>query len=138
MIKIYLAGIMDAVSDKPDYMTVWRKKATDYFEANHHQIVTLDPCRRPHNCGLTPGEIVYLDLKDVENSDILLVDCRNHNLPTFGTPIEIFHMRYNLKKPVIGWYDGELPAFSIFQKVFVMRMFPSLLESMDHIITNYT
>lgn len=136
--KVYLAGIMDSVIDTPEVMTGWRNQAKDYFAENHCAISVLDPCRRPHFADLTDEEVVALDLKDVENSDVLLADCRDHGKPTFGTPVEIFYMNRILRRPVIGWYDEMgYRERSIFQNVFVTRMLPSLEQAMDHIIEFY-
>jgi nucleoside 2-deoxyribosyltransferase len=134
-LKVYLAGPMDFVSEKEQ--TGWRNKATELF--NIHEIKALDPCRRPHSADLSPREIFNLDLVDIDNSDLILVDCRNMGVPQFGTPCEVFYMNHVLKRPVIGWYDeGREPSKKgIFQQVLIDRKFPSLEEACDHIIGYY-
>lgn len=132
---VYLAGPMDFLGQKEQ--TDWRNKAKDFFA--YYNVKTLDPCRRPHSADLTPKEIFNLDLKDIDESDMLLVDYRNHGVPQFGTPCEVFYMNHILKRPVIGWYDEDNPPSKkgIFQQVLIDRAFPSLDDACDHIMGYY-
>ena len=129
--KIYLAGPMDFVSKEEQ--TCWRDKASTLL--NVLGVETLNPCRRPHDCGLNNKEIFNLDMQDVRDCDLMLVDNRPQ-LKSFGTPCEVFYMSYILKKPVIGWHGSEEP-FGIFQDVLIDKQFPSVEEAIDHIVCFY-
>lgn len=135
MKKIYLAGPMDFATEEQQY--AWRKQATN--KLLKHGMDTLDPTRRPHDCDLNIKEIFKLDLKDIEECELVLADCRQLNIPTFGTSCEVFYASYILKKPVIGWYDEHEPPSgkSVFQEVLYDRKFGSLNKALDHIIKFY-
>lgn len=134
MKKIYLAGPMDFVSNTEQ--TSWRNIAKEKLSSN---FIILDPCRRPHTSDLNAKEIFNLDMEDVNNADLLLVDCRHHGVPTFGTPCEVFYASYVLKKPVIGWHDTEKPMSGkgIFQQILIDRVFASLQQSLEHLTRYY-
>jgi hypothetical protein len=134
MKKVYLAGPMDYVTS--DQQNNWRLKATKELS---DCFVVLNPCRRPHGCDLNAKEIFKLDIEDVTDSQLLLVDCRNHGVTTFGTPCEIYEASYNQHKPVIGWYDEDNPPSSkgIFQQVLIDRMFDSLDKAVLHLRQYY-
>ena len=135
MKTIYLAGPMDFVSEQN--MTKWRDTATKKLQPYGYK--TLDPVRRPHHHKLTNKEIFNLDMIDIKDSDLLLVDCRDLKVPTFGTPCEVFYASYILKKPVIGWYDAKTDPFenSVFQSVLFDRRFDSLSNALSHIVEFY-
>lgn len=137
-LTLYTAGIIDSVIDQPEIMEGWRNQTMDYFSM--YNVKVLNPTRRPHTADLNDKEIFNLDLKDINESDIILADCRLHQgKAQFGTPVELFYMNYILKRPVIGWYNGEegYRDRSVFQNVLVDRFFPSLEEALDHISTYY-
>lgn len=138
MLKIYLAGPMDDLTNDVFVMTGWRDKASEYF--SDHNVKIYDPCRRPHTSDLSHSEIFALDMIDVRNCDMLLVDCRIlNNVSSYGTPCEVFYSSYILNKPVIGWYDPIVgyKEHSVFQNVLVTRMMPTLESALDHISTYY-
>lgn len=134
---IYTAGQMDFATIEEQ--TDWRNKTLDYF-SNRSNVKVLNPTRRPHGCDLNDKEVFNLDLIDINNSHIILADCRKINKPMFGTPAEIMYFSYVLKRPVIGWYNKEegYNDKSVFQNVLVDRFFSSLEEALDHIATYYT
>ena len=72
-----------------EYQAGWRNKTKEYF--SNHEVICLDPCRRPHVENLTPKEIFNLDVKDLHDSDLLLYDYRNDGIPQFGSPSEIMY-----------------------------------------------
>ena len=133
--KIYLAGAMDYAT--AEHQTAWRIQATDLLR--DFGVKTFDPCRRPHGTDLNPKEIFNLDLKELNNSDIVLYDYRNNDIKQFGSPCELMYFSYVLKRPVLAWYDKDFPheREGIFQQVLIDRKFPSLEEACDHITTYY-
>ena len=143
--KIYTAGMMDSVinnksnEDLSWKMLDWRNKVTDYF-TYREDIEILNPTRRSHNDDLNDKEIFNLDINDIDNSDLIIADCRLHEgLTQFGTPCEIFYFNHILKRPVLGWYNAEegYRERSVFQNVLVDRLFPSLDRLLDHVSAYY-
>jgi nucleoside 2-deoxyribosyltransferase len=129
--KVYLAGPMDFATQ--EQQVCWRNEATKLLR--DFAIETLDPCRRPHTADLNFKEIFNLDMVDVVSSDVMLVDCRDLKIFSFGTPCEVFYANYILKKPVIGWYTPETKpeGTRVFQTVLIDRTFDSLEKAVDHI-----
>jgi nucleoside 2-deoxyribosyltransferase len=136
---IYLAGPMDKMSIKDQ--TGWRNECEEFL--SDLDVRVLNPCRRPHTADLINREIFNLDIKDIDESDLLLMDCRalsdNVNVKMFGTPCEVFYMNHILKRPTIGWYneDSAPSGINVFADVLIDRMFPSLQEALDHIAGFY-
>lgn len=133
-VGIYLAGPMDNVS--LEEMSSWRKQVINYFKEDE-RFVIYDPCRRPHSSNLNEREIMLLDLKDIDNSDLLLVDNRDLGKPTFGTPCEVFYAAYIQNKPTIAWSDIITCRRGVFQKALFTREFTSLIASLEHISEYY-
>lgn len=136
-LTIYLAGPMDCISDSE--MKGWREVCHEYFKSIEG-VTILDPTRRPHENELTPTEIMLLDLKDIDRSDMLLVDTRDHGKPRDGTMCEIFKASWYDKKPVIGWYDDKLSPVGktrIFMDALLTNEFGSLEKALEHVEGNY-
>jgi len=136
--KIYLAGPMDYV-DK-ETQCGWRRQCHEYFDDIYGNVKLLDPTRRTHEDDLSEREILTLDMWDVTQSDLLLVDAREFNAPSFGTACEVFYASYVLKKPVIGWYNEENKPTKrrIFQNALFTRQFESLDDALQHIGSYYS
>jgi nucleoside 2-deoxyribosyltransferase len=130
---IYLAGPMDNCS--MDYQTTWRNEASAYLIQNN--CTMLDPCRRPHDSDLTAREIYELDIKDVKNSDMILVDTRPIKRPSWGTAMEIMYAHEVCNIPVIGWCGDEEVGVRIFLDATLTRNFKTLPEALDHISAFY-
>jgi len=130
----YLAGAMDNVSLSE--MSNWRNEVKEHFKQDE-RFFFYDPCRRPHGTNLTPREIMLLDLKDIDNSDLILVDNRDLGKSTFGTPCEVFYASYIQNKPVLAWNDKETSRRGIFQKALFTHEFKSLEEALNHISEYY-
>lgn len=139
--NIYVAGPMDNCS--PEYQTEWRQKVIGYFNLHNlykepnQYVKILDPCRRPHGADLTAREIYDLDLRDVRNSNIMLVDTRPIQRPSWGTAMEIMYAYEVCKMPIIGWNDGGNLGRRIFLDVTLTRDFNSLDLAIEHIADNY-
>lgn len=97
MKKLYLAGPINGCSDSEanDWRTEVKEKLDGLYEFT-------DPMRRDYRGReLEPGialEIVQGDMKDIEESDVILAMCPK---PSVGTSMEVFWAFYDLKKPVI-------------------------------------
>lgn len=139
--NIYLAGPMDNCSK--EYQTGWRQKVIRYFNDYNSirdtkdRVNLLDPCRRPHDADLTSREIYDLDIKDVRNSDLILVDTRPIQRPSWGTAMEIMYAHEVCKIPVIGWNDGGDLGRRIFLDATLNRDFHLLDDALKHIAENY-
>jgi nucleoside 2-deoxyribosyltransferase len=132
--KIYLAGPMDNCS--MEYQRDWRDRATEYLKG--YDVETLDPCRRPHQADLTPKEIYDLDLKDVRDSELILVDVRRIERPSWGTAMEIMYAHEVCRIPCVGWHDGEgALGTRIFLEATLSRTFNSLDNALDQISAFY-
>ena len=131
---IYIAGQMDNVSFHE--MSDWREYTKRHFLGDDRFII-LDPCRRPHVANLTEREVMLMDLKDIDASDLLLVDNRDLGKPMFGTPCEVFYASYVQNKPVIAWNDQKTTRKSVFQKALFTHEFDALQNALDHISEYY-
>ena len=97
---VYLCGPINGCTDAE--ANDWRRYAKDRLDAD-----TLDPMRRDYRgreyeC---VAEIVELDKRDVENSDIILV---NAPRPSVGTSMEVFYA-HQLSKPVVSVVPRDTP-----------------------------
>lgn len=94
--KVYLAGPINGRTDAD--CKDWRTIAKQLL----WPISTLDPMDRDYRGReLEPGisrEIVFNDMKDIENSDALLV---YFDKPSVGTSMEVFYAHFNLKKFIV-------------------------------------
>lgn len=96
MKKIYLCGPINGRTDAD--CRNWREQVKASWISGE----TLDPMRRDYRGReLEPGiaaEIVAGDLEDLHNCDALLAFV---DKPSFGTAMEIFYVKHDLKKPVV-------------------------------------
>ena len=84
---IYLAGSMENVSLSE--AKGWRKTAT-FILQDHFNI--LDPTRRLHSFQTKEFKKIFeLDLRDIQESDIILVNLCNPKLAKHGTAMEVFY-----------------------------------------------
>jgi nucleoside 2-deoxyribosyltransferase len=132
MTKIYLAGPMDFVSQ--EHQMGWRERV----KLMSSGLEFFDPTRRPHDCGMTNQEIFDSDLKDIEDSDVVLAEVNESGIPVFGTTCEIFYASHVLKKPVYGWYNKQRKQGKrIFQDVLLEREFSSLEDAIRFLMETY-
>ena len=110
MRTIYLAGPMEHVSEAE--MCGWRKRA---IECLKHEWKVLDPTRRRHSFLQKEMRSIFeLDLRDINESDVILVNLNNPKLAKHGTAMEVFYASYVLRKPVVAFkdsMDGMHPFF---------------------------
>jgi len=104
---VYLAGPMEHVSIAES--TGWRNKATDLFSTYNYLnmeklINVLNPTRRVHNFEKRYMKRIFeLDLRDIQESDIILVNLDNPTVAKHGTAMEVFYASYVLRKPVVAF-----------------------------------
>ena len=85
---VYLAGSMEHVS--LEEAKGWRDIATEILECM--DVVTLDPTRRIHNFNKRYMKRIFeLDLRDIQESDIILANLDNPTVAKHGTAIEVFY-----------------------------------------------
>ena len=104
---VYLAGPMENVSNTE--ASSWRNTAKSLFDTFNINlgepiISTLDPCRRIHNFEPRYMKRIFeLDLRDIQESDIVLVNLNDPKLAKHGTAMEVFYASYVLRKPVVAF-----------------------------------
>jgi nucleoside 2-deoxyribosyltransferase len=97
---VYLAGPMEHVS-KEDAIG-WRTSAETIL--SFADVKTLNPCRRIHNFEQRYMKRIFeLDLRDIQESDIILVNLDNPSIAKHGTSMEVFYASYVLRKPVVAF-----------------------------------
>jgi nucleoside 2-deoxyribosyltransferase len=110
---IYLCGPMEHVS-KED-ATGWRDVAKQKLglECN-----LLDPCRRIHSFKLEQMRTIFeMDLRDIRESDIILADLSNPNVPKNGTAMEVFYAAYVLRIPVVAFKPDPTTIHPFFESL---------------------
>ncbi len=97
---VYLAGPMEHVS--LDDAQGWRNIAEQLL--NFNGVQTLNPCRRVHNFDKRYMKRIFeLDLRDIQESDIILVKLDKPEVAKHGTAMEVFYASYVLRKPVVAF-----------------------------------
>lgn len=122
---LYLAGPINKCSDKQAMS--WREKVKGRLCNTNLRV--LDPMRRDYrgdedNFVTT---IVEADLKDIENSDILLVNAWK---PSVGTSMETWHAFHNLDKKIVVVADENC---SPWLKHCADEHFTDLSKALDYI-----
>jgi len=96
---VYLAGPMEHVSLAESIG--WRIVATNILSDCYD---ILDPTRRVHNFDKRYMKRIFeLDLRDIQESDIILVNLDNPKVAKHGTAMEVFYASYVLRKPVVAF-----------------------------------
>jgi nucleoside 2-deoxyribosyltransferase len=93
----------------------WR----DYATANlGSSCKLLDPTRRIHNWdNKTFKRIFELDLRDIIESDIILVNLCDPKLAKHGTAMEVFYANYVLKKQVVAFKNDPAVKHPFFEQL---------------------
>lgn len=139
--KIYLSGAIECYEKSgSDYHKVWRKDVIDAFFG-----VSIDDCFDPtkfysyNDSSYTEKEVMRYDLKQLKNSDIVLVNLDSIDM-SIGTAQEIFYA-YLLNIPIIGFIEDEESTYihpwvkEEVDKIFVGEN--SKDEAIDYIKTYY-
>ena len=146
--KIYLSGPIytaDTVEAK-EATDKWRQEVKNYVEdlwspESDLYIQLIDPCRKKliYNPKLfTPNEIVFRDLKDVEEADLILVNIQllGDKLP-IGTTMEIMYA-WTLRKPVVIVSTDPRITQHPWLIAMSVRIFSDLKEACDYIVEFWT
>jgi len=149
--KIYLSGPIypPGTCDNDRVETdKWRHEATELLQRACHPIglssefmSTLDPCRKKAIYDpklFTPNEIVFRDLKDVDEADLVLVNFNllPNKLP-IGTVMEIQHA-WETKKPVVVVSTDPRIINHPWIIAMSVRIFGDLKEACDYIVEFWT
>lgn len=131
--NIYLSGPI--YQNNKQETEDWRTFATQrLFDEG---IFTIDPCRNKatYRNGIhTPGEILFRDLKDVDNADLVLVNMNlvGDKLP-IGTVAEVMYA-WSLQKPVvIVHHNDERIKQHPWLRALSVRMFPIVEDALIYI-----
>ena len=132
--KVYVSGPIYQSNIKET--EAWRKYATHVLEG--YGIGVLDPCRNKatYNHGFhTPGEILFRDLKDVDESDLVLVNMNliGDKLP-LGTMAEILYGWEKQKPVVIVHHNDARIKDHPWAIALSVRMFPEIDEALNYIV----
>ena len=93
----------------------WRDIAS-YNLAGVYKI--LDPCRRIHNFQAKEFKRVFeLDLRDINESDVILVNLCDPAIAKHGTAMEVFYANYVLRKPVVAFKDDPSVKHPFFEQL---------------------
>lgn len=138
--KIYLSGAIGCYEKSgSDYYKTWRKDVDDMFAAS------IDDCFDPtkfysyNDSSYTEKEVMRYDLKQLKNSDIVLVNLDSIDM-SIGTAQEILYA-YLLNIPIIGFIEDEESTYihpwvkEEVDKIFVGEN--SKDEAVDYIKTYY-
>jgi nucleoside 2-deoxyribosyltransferase len=111
---VYLAGSMEHVSKEE--ATGWRTQAELLLW--RHEVKTLNPCRRIHNFEQRYMKRIFeLDLRDIQESDIILVNLDNPKIAKHGTAMEVFYASYVLRKPVVAFKEDASIIHPFFESL---------------------
>jgi nucleoside 2-deoxyribosyltransferase len=119
---VYLAGPMEHVS--VEEASGWREQATKAFlrynfSHNDDNLITiLNPCRRVHNFDKRYMKRIFeLDIRDIQESDIILVNLDKPEVAKHGTAMEVFYASYVLRKPVVAFKSDASTIHPFFESL---------------------
>ena len=129
---IYLAGPMEHVSIEDS--KGWRSIATNLLEDSFN---ILDPTRRVHHFEKKYMRRIFeLDLRDIQESDMLLVNLENPKIAKHGTAMEVFYASYVLRKPVVA-FKSDAESIHPFFESLVTEWRSSVDKACDTILSEY-
>lgn len=130
MKTIYLCGPIQDCNDV--YMNRWREKATQELSVYFN---ILNPMRRNFRDSefQSQNEIVQLDLKDVSDSDILLV---NYSKPSVGTSMEVFFAQ-SQHKAVVTFTPLDYKDCSPWMVYHSTRVVKNVDEAIKYILKHF-
>jgi len=130
---IYLAGPMEHVSIEDAKR--WRTIATDLLLQADQKV--LDPTRRVHEFQPKYMKRIFeLDLRDIQESDLILVNLDNPTIAKHGTAMEVFYASYVLRKPVVA-FKADASTIHPFFESLVTEWRSTVDKACDTIITEY-
>jgi nucleoside 2-deoxyribosyltransferase len=111
---VYLAGSMEMVSLQE--AQGWRTIAEQLL--NFNEVKTLNPCRRVHNFDKRYMKRIFeLDLRDIQESDIILVNLDKPEVAKHGTAMEVFYASYVLRKPIVAFKSDASTIHPFFESL---------------------
>jgi len=132
MRTIYLAGSMENVTIED--ARKWRTVASWMFQGHCH---VLDPCRRLHSFKTKEFKKIFeLDLRDIVESDVILVNLCEPKLAKHGTAMEVFYANYILRKPVVAFKDDPTVKHPFFEQL-VTEWHSTVESAAESCILNY-
>jgi len=130
---VYLAGPMEHVS--ADEAKGWRDIAS--WQLKQSDVLTLDPTRRLHNFEKRAMKRIFeLDLRDIQECDIILVNLDNPTVAKHGTAMEVFYASYVLRKPVVA-FKADASIIHPFFESLVTEWRSTVDKACDTIIAEY-
>ena len=133
MRTIYTAGSMEHVS--PEEAQGWRDIATSKLKFAGCKV--LNPTRRVHNFEQRYMRRIFeLDLRDIQESDIILVNLDNPTIAKHGTAMEVFYASYVLRKPVVAFKADSSTIHPFFESL-VTEWRSSVEKACETIIEEY-
>jgi nucleoside 2-deoxyribosyltransferase len=130
---VYLAGPMEHVS--VDEAKGWRDIATQQLVLAGCNI--LDPTRRVHNFEPRYMKRIFeLDLRDIQESDIILVNLDKPEVAKHGTAMEVFYASYVLRKPVVA-FKADASTIHPFFESLVTEWRSTVDKACDTLISEY-
>jgi nucleoside 2-deoxyribosyltransferase len=130
---IYLAGPMEHVSIED--AKGWRDIATKLLQQADQKV--LDPTRRVHDFQPKYMKRIFeLDLRDIQESDLILVNLDNPTVAKHGTAMEVFYASYVLRKPVVA-FKADASTIHPFFESLVTEWRSTVDKACDTIITEY-
>jgi len=130
---VYLAGPMEHVSAAD--AKGWRDIAM--WNLNQSDINVLDPTRRIHNFEKRYMKRIFeLDLRDIQECDIILANLDNPTVAKHGTAMEVFYASYVLRKPVVA-FKADASIIHPFFESLVTEWRSDVEKACDTIIAEY-
>lgn len=129
MKTIYLAGPINGCTDSE--ANDWRERVIGYFQ--HGTVGFLNPMRRDYRGmeATSMREIVQLDKRDINCSDILLV---RYLKPSVGTSMEIYYA-WERDIPVIVWADPvDLSPWLVYHSTKIASGFEEAMGSIKRMV----
>jgi nucleoside 2-deoxyribosyltransferase len=115
--------------------TGWRSVAEQLLWNN--DVITLNPCRRIHNFDKRYMKRIFeLDLRDIQESDIILVNLDNPTVAKHGTAMEVFYASYVLRKPVVA-FKADASVIHPFFESLVTEWRSDVEKACDTILSEY-
>lgn len=130
---VYLAGPMEHVS--VEEAANWRTTAE--FILNCNDVQTLNPCRRVHDFQTRYMKRIFeLDLRDIQECDIVLANLDNPQVAKHGTAMEVFYASYVLRKPVVA-FKADASKIHPFFESLVTEWRSDVVKACDTITSSY-
>lgn len=113
----------------------WRQRAYECLPSDGWEI--LDPTRRIHDFKPEQMKSIFeLDLRDINESDVILVNLNDPKLAKHGTAIEVFYANYIRRIPVVA-FKAERGGMHPFFESLVTEWRSTVEKACDTLNTKY-